>query len=551
MINKLKTNWKAGLTVAMINIPLSISLAVASGATPMQGIITGIWAGIIASLFASSHYNVFGVAGALSSILLGFVMLHPENGVLLLPLIAIFAGFFILLVYIFKLTKYITLIPSTALHGFLISVGVTIALGQLSGALGLNDPALKIEQHHEIAMNIYELFKNISSTNITSFVTFGLGLSFLIFCKKYFPKFPAVIVLTIIGIIIGILVSKGMLPNMLLLVTKFPSLSFSLVDFSFFTSIKIDSFSTFIDIIKSLFTISLVVAIIAIIETIISARIAEKITKVKFNKDREVLGLAISNIGTGLVGGLPNTAVFVRTALNINSGANHRTAAFLIAIFTLIISALLFNGAFKFLPFPIISAILMNIAIGLIDIGLLKKLYSIEKQAFFITLITTFFSVFWEPTYGILIGTAITLIIYIGKITNSDAYVTVFRKGGDREKISLSKYTHSQHHEDVLLTKFSLGLNYLNIETNIALIEKLNHNQKLIISLAHMGNIDIDGIEAIDEMIGVLKNNKIDVYISGIDDIESSFITKIHNYEYLKENEKIYNTSSEILKKLT
>lgn len=551
MINKLKTNWKAGLTVAMINIPLSISLAVASWATPMQWIITWIWAWIIASLFASSHYNVFWVAWALSSILLGFVMLHPENWVLLLPLIAIFAGFFILLVYIFKLTKYITLIPSTALHWFLISVWVTIALWQLSWALWLNDPALKIEQHHEIAMNIYELFKNISSTNITSFVTFWLWLSFLIFCKKYFPKFPAVIVLTIIWIIIWILVSKWMLPNMLLLVTKFPSLSFSLVDFSFFTSIKIDSFSTFIDIIKSLFTISLVVAIIAIIETIISARIAEKITKVKFNKDREVLWLAISNIWTWLVGWLPNTAVFVRTALNINSWANHRTAAFLIAIFTLIISALLFNWAFKFLPFPIISAILMNIAIWLIDIGLLKKLYSIEKQAFFITLITTFFSVFWEPTYGILIWTAITLIIYIGKITNSDAYVTVFRKWGDREKISLSKYTHSQHHEDVLLTKFSLWLNYLNIETNIALIEKLNHNQKLIISLAHMWNIDIDWIEAIDEMIWVLKNNKIDVYISWIDDIESSFITKIHNYEYLKENEKIYNTSSEILKKLT
>lgn len=551
MIDKLKTNWKSGLTVAMINIPLSISLAVASWATPMQWIITWIWAWIIASLFASSHHNVFWVAWALSSILLWFILLHPENWVLLLPLIAIFAWFFILLVYIFKLTKYITLIPSTALHWFLISVWVTIALWQLSWALWLNDPTLKIEQHHEIAMNIYELFKNIWSVNIASFITFWLGLSFLIICKKYFPKFPAVIVLTIVWIGIWILVSKSMLPNMLLLVTKFPSLSFSLVDFSFFTNIKIDSFSNLIVILKSLFTISLVVAIIAVIETIISARIAEKITKVKFNKDREVLWLALSNIWTWLVWWLPNTAVFVRTALNINSWATHRTSAFLIAIFTLAISALLFNWAFKFLPFPIISAILMNIAIGLIDITLLKKLYSIEKQAFVITLITTFFSVFWEPTYGILIWTVITLIIYIGKITNSDAYVTVFRKWWLREKISLSKYTHAQHNEDVLLTKFSLGLNYLNIETNILLIEKLNHNQKLIISLAHMWNIDIDWIEAIDEMIGVLKNNKIDVYISWIEDIENSFITKIHSYEYLKENNKIYSSSAEILEKLT
>ncbi len=550
MLNKIKLNWKAGLTVAMINIPLSISLAVASWATPMQWIITWIWAWVIASFFASSHYNVYWVAWSLTSILLTFVMLHNENWIFLLPIIAIFAWLFMLLVYILKLTKYITLIPSTALHWFLISVWITIALWQLSGAMWLNDPALQIEQHNEIALNIYELFKNIWSINIFSFITFWLWLSFLIFCKKYFPKFPAIIILTIIWIIIWLLVSKWVIPDMLLLVTKFPNLSFSLVDFSFFTNIKINSFHNFVLIVKSLFTISLVVAIIGIIETIISARLAAKITKTKFDKDREVLWLALANIWTWLIWWLPNTAVFVRTALNIDSWATHRISTFFIAIFTLIISALLFNWAFKYLPFPIISAILMNIAIWLIDIWLLKKLYNIEKQAFIITIITTFFSVFWEPTYGILIWTAITLIVYIGKITNSDAYVTVFREWWHREKISLSRYIHTQQNEDILLTKFYLWLNYLNIEINIGLIEKLNHNQKLIISLAHMWNIDIDWIEAIDEMIWVLKNNNIDVYVSWIENIKNSFIIKIHNYKYLKENNKIFNSSAEILEKL-
>ena len=185
MLNKIKLNWKAGLTVAMINIPLSISLAVASWATPMQWIITWIWAWVIASFFASSHYNVYWVAWSLTSILLTFVMLHNENWIFLLPIIAIFAWLFMLLVYILKLTKYITLIPSTALHWFLISVWITIALWQLSGAMWLNDPALQIEQHNEIALNIYELFKNIWSINIFSFITFWLWLSFLIFCKKW------------------------------------------------------------------------------------------------------------------------------------------------------------------------------------------------------------------------------------------------------------------------------------------------------------------------------------------------------------------------------
>lgn len=546
---KIKQNWKAGLTVAMINIPLSISLAVASWATPLQWIITWIWAWIIASIFASSHYNVFWVAWALTSILLGFVLAHGENWVFLLPLIAIFSWIFMLIVYFLKITKYITLIPSTALHWFLISVWITIALWQISWALWLNNPELNIHQHKEIFLNLYEVVKNIEFSNIYSFIVFLFWLIFLIISKKYFPRFPSVIILTILWIILWFFVNKGFFPDILLLVDKYPELKFSLFDAPF-THISIKSFSEFIEISRGLITISLVVSIIAIIETIISAKIAEKITKVKFNKDREVLGLALSNIWTWIAWWIPNTAVFIRTALNINSWANHRISWFLIAFFTLIISAILFNWAFKYLPFPIISAILMNIAIWLIDIWLLKKLFNLEKQALYITLITTFFSVFWEPTYWILIWTVITLIIYIKKITNSDASISVFRKNTWPEKISLWKYLKDQKDWDIILTKFSWGLNYLNIENHISKIEKLNANQKIIISLSHITNIDIDWIEAIDEMIETLQNNKIDVYISWSNENWVNYVSKLHSFEKLNKSWKIFTSSTEALDKL-
>lgn len=550
LVDKLKDNWKAGLTVAMINIPLSISLAVASWATPLQWIITWIWAWIIASIFASSHYNVFWVAGALSSILMWFVLLHPENWIYLLPLIAIFSGIFILIVYLFKFTKYITLIPSTALHWFLISVGITIALSQIPGALWLNDPSLKIEQHKEAFMNLIEVFRNFIDINWASFVIFLLGLGFLITLKKYAPKFPAVITLTIIWVGVWYLSSKWYIPDVLLLVDKYPSLAFSLWDFSYFTSLHFNSFVDFYNVAKWLIAISLVVAIIAIIETIISAKIAEKITKQKFDKDKEVFGLAMSNIWVWIVWWLPNTAVFIRTALNINSWANHRMAAFLIALFTLVISALLFNWAFKYLAFPIISAILMNIAIWLIDIALLKKLYKLEKQAFYITLITTFFSVFWEATYWILIWTVITLLVYVKKITKSDANITVFREWEHVKKMTLLSYLDNQSSNDLLLIKFHGWLNYLNIELNSNAIEKLTKNQKVIISLEHISNIDIDWIETIDEMIDTLELNNVEVYISWIEDIQNDFVFKLHNFAKLKDKWNVFPSSAEALDKL-
>lgn len=549
ILTKLKENSKAWLTVAMINIPLSISLAVASWATPLQWIITWIWAWIIAAFFASSSYNVFWVAWALSSILLAFTFSHGENGVLLLPMIAIFSGIFMLIIYFLKITKYITLIPSTALHWFLISVGITIALWQISGGLWLNNPALHITQHKETIMNLVEVFKNLSSISIASLVTFLSGLFFLIWFKKFFPKFPAVIVLTILWIWVWLLVSKWYFPDMLLLIDKYPSLKFALFDLPF-TKLSFASFSDFVDVAKWLISISMVVTVIAIIETVISAKIAEKITKVKFDKDKEVLWLAIANIWTWLLWGLPNTAVFIRTKLNIDSGANHKASWFLISLFTLLISALLFNWAFAYLPFPIISAILMNIALWLIDIALLKKLYNLEKSAFFITLITTFFSVVFEATYWILIWTTITLIIYIKKITNTDANISIWKKGNWPEKVSLSDYVEKQEEWDVILTKFSWWLNFINIENNISLIEKLEKNQHVIISMSHIWNIDVDWLEAIDEMIEVLETKNIDVYISWYVDSETHFITKLHHFHRLQKSGKVFSSSTEALNTL-
>lgn len=544
ILQKIKSNYKSWLTVSMISLPLSISLAVASWATPLQWILTWIWAWVFAFFYSSSNYNIFWVAWALSSILFWFTLSHWELWVSLLPIIAIISWFLMLIIYFLKITKYITLIPTTALHWFLISVWITIALWQISWALWLNDPLFNIPQHKEIFLNLLEISKNIIHSNIYALIVFLFGFWFLIICKKYFPKFPWVIVLTILWIILWFLVEYNFFPHILLIVDKYPSLTFSLFE-NPFRGINFNNFNENLNLITWIFSISLVVSIIAIIETIISAKIAENITKVKFNKDREVLWLAISNLWTGLMWWLPNTAVFIRTALNIDSWANHKMSWLLTSIFTLIISALAFNWAFKYLPFPIISAILMNIAIWLIDIKMLKNLYKIQKTAFVITLITTFFSVFWEPTYWILIWTSITLLIFLKKMTNQDANISIFRKDKFVQKITLWKYLKVQQDSDIVLMKFSSGLTYLNIETNISKIEKINKNQKVILSLSHIWNIDIDWIETIDEIINILTQNNIDVYLSWIE--TCNYYSKLHNYNLLKKNNKVFATTWESL----
>lgn len=543
----LKNNWKSGLTVAIINIPLSISLAVASWATPIQWIITWIWAWIIASIFASSHYNIFWVAGALTSILLTFVLANGENGVALLPLLAICSGLIMYVIYLLKITKYITLIPSTVLHWFLISVWITIALWQISGALWLNNPVLNIPQHKEIYMNLFEVFNHITSTDIASFLLFAFWLVFLLIFKKYKPAFPAVIALTIFWVIFGMLTKTG-LPTILQLSDKYTDLTFTLFQNPF--NFKIANIKEFVSLANILFTTSLVIAIIAILETIISAKIAEKITKVKFNKDREVLWLALSNMWSGIMWWLPATAVFIRTALNIKSWATHKTSAFLVAIITLVISALLFNWYFKYLPFPIISAILMNIALWLIDINLLKKLYSIEKIAFYTTILTTALAILIEPIYGILAWISVTLLIFLRRVTKSDVNVSIFRKWEFTIKDKLTNYLLDQKVWDILLMKFSGGLNYLNIENIFSSIEQLNQKQTIIISFSHMWDLDIDWLEMLNEMIEHLHNNEVTIYLSWIEWENKDLISKIEIYPEMEKNGMIKDSTSAILQEL-
>ncbi|NTW75660.1 MAG: sodium-independent anion transporter, partial [Candidatus Moranbacteria bacterium] len=111
----IRKNLKSGLTVSLISIPLSVSLAVASGVTPVIGVVTAIWAGLIAAAFGGSNFNIVGPTGALSGIIATFVFTQGIDGV---PMLAIVAGIAILAAYFLRLERYLILVPSSVIHGF-------------------------------------------------------------------------------------------------------------------------------------------------------------------------------------------------------------------------------------------------------------------------------------------------------------------------------------------------------------------------------------------------------------------------------------------------
>ena len=322
-ISRFRHNWKSGLTVALASIPLSISLAIAANATPMMGIITAVWAGIIASMFGGSNYNIVGPTGALSGILASYALIH---GVDTLPILAIAAGAIILLVYVFKLSKYIVYVPASVVHGFTLGVAFLIAFNQFNFATGLQ----KLPQHESFIMNLAESFRHIGQTDFWTLAIFVIALTFLFIWSRFVKRFPGPIVLSAIGILLGYFTSKGFLGfDLQTIFSRFGEIEVNLFAFPTFSA---DLLS------RDLMIASITIAVIGILESLISAKIADGMTKTKYHRDPEVLGLGLANVASGLFGGLPATAALARTALNVKSGATHKTSAGISSVLIALIS---------------------------------------------------------------------------------------------------------------------------------------------------------------------------------------------------------------------
>jgi SulP family sulfate permease len=196
-----KENIGSGITVALVSIPLSCALAIASGATPMMGLSAAIYGPAVGGLVGGSDYNILGPAGALVNIL---SRLAIENGREIIPWVAFFAGILCLIVWALKLEKYCTLIPNSVLEGFSFGVAITIGLGQLNFALGLVNPT----PAKQFYMNVFWSICHFRELVWIQFIPFLFFFVMLFSLMKTLPGRPWIILVAILGIIYGYLTEK-------------------------------------------------------------------------------------------------------------------------------------------------------------------------------------------------------------------------------------------------------------------------------------------------------------------------------------------------------
>lgn len=256
----------------------------AAGATPMMGLIAGIYGPGVNGIMGGSDYNILGPAGALVNVLKTY---SARYGEFIIPWLAIGSGLISFTVYATGMERYATVLPISVLEGFSFAVGLTIGLSQLNYALGLDPVKLGMEKHPEFYMNVWESLQNVESSDPIEFVPFLVLFITLMLLSKYLPGRPWIILIAIIGIIYGFVTAKyanepdpekGTDIKPKLLRELYPTLSteITLWEFDYWTPKGADK--DFGIPISEIIVGSLKVSFVAVLETLISARIADNLT---------------------------------------------------------------------------------------------------------------------------------------------------------------------------------------------------------------------------------------------------------------------------------
>lgn len=497
---KAKFNFKPGLTVGLVSIPLSISLAVASGVSPIVGIVSAFWGGAVASLFGGSIYNIIGPTGALSGLVLSFTLTY---GLKFTPELTILAGLFVLIAWALNFHKYLIYIPGAVIHGFTLGIAFVIGLGQINNALGLRPTVI----HENLLLNTVESVKLLQQAQLPSVLLFIFSLFGLLVSGKKWPRLPAAIGLSLIGIAVGYLTTFHYLPFIVpTLFSKFGQLTLNLIPSSF-PAIAYN---------PRIFQAASVIAFIAIIETMLSAKVANVITKTRFGERKEMLALALANISSGLVGGIPVTAALARTSLNIKSGANSKLSGIISAITIGFVSIALFSY-FQYLPLAVIAAILIHVAINMAEKEHFKFLRNHDIFCFAISMVVAILTIIADPLIAVVIGSVAMLLRQIQRISAGDYELILNKNKKLTHRLTGKEIEELDHGHKSLIYSFTTDLTYFNSDPHMKRLEHISKKtQNIILRFRSVSYIDADGILMLEELIETFEKHGVSVYFSGL-----------------------------------
>lgn len=389
----------AGIIVAIIALPLSIALALASGVGPEAGIFTVIVAGFVISALGGSSVQIAGPTAAFATIVAGIVAHDGMDGLIVATILA---GIFLILMGLCHFGSLIKFIPFTITTGFTSGIAVTIVIGQLKDFFGLTYPngvkPIETVEKFEAVIN------NFSTINMDAVIVGGVSLAILIIAPYIFKRIPGSLLAVIAGILMVqfLPLKVNTIGNLYTISNALPSLRFP---------------SLSLNIIQNALPNALTIAVLAAIESLLSCVVADGMINGKHRSDMELVAQGAGNIASALFGGIPATGAIARTAANIKNGGKTPIAGMVHSITLVIVLVVLMPYAGR-IPMPTIAAILFIVAYNMCQWRTFVNLVKTAPKSDVIVLVTSFvLTVIFDLVVAIEVGMVLACLLFIKRMS--------------------------------------------------------------------------------------------------------------------------------------
>lgn len=506
----------AGIIVAIIALPLSVALAIASGVAPEQGIYTAIVAGFVIAFLGGSRVQVSGPTAAFATIVAGIVATKGMEG---LVIATIMAGIILILMGVFKLGTLIKFIPYTITTGFTAGIAVTLLIGQLKDFFGIS-----IQADHPLIETVEKLKYDIlfiNTVNYEAVIIGAISLAILIvwpMIKR--PTWLKRIPPSLIAVIAGIFIVMGFDMNVNTIGDLYEIKS-GLMKFSM-PSI---TWSEIKDLAPNAFTI----AVLAAIESLLSCVVSDSMVNSRHNSNTELIAQGAGNIASALFGGIPATGAIARTAANVKNGGRTPISAMVHAVTLLLVLLVLMPYA-ALIPMPTIAAILFMVAYNMSGWRSFVNLCKTAPKSDTVVLIATFvLTVVFDLVVAIEIGMIVTCILFIKRMSEETLVKgwKLINDEDDPDSISLRKVP-----EHTMVYEIS-GPMFFGAADKILGISVKEEMSNLILRMRSVNAIDSTAINALRTLSENCKKHKVQLILSHVNEQPMNALVKCGLYDQI------------------
>lgn len=495
----------SGIIVAIIALPLSIALAIASGVSPEQGLYTAIIAGFFISFFGGSRVQIGGPTAAFVVIIYGIVTTYGTDGLIVAT---IMAGIFLCLMGIFHFGSLIKYIPYTITTGFTCGIAVTLFVGQIKDFLGLQMESVP----SEFADKVVAYAKNISTTNITALLIGLLAVLILVFWPKVTDKIP--------GSLIAIIVTTAIVYFAKLPVNTIGSVYGELS--SSFPTFQVPSIS--FKLIQELLSPAFTIAILAGIESLLSAVVSDGMIGDTHKSNAELIGQGLGNIFSGLFGGIPATGAIARTAANVRNGGRTPIAGITHCI-TLTIILLVLMPLAALIPMTTLAAVLLVVAWNMADWESFFHLCKTAPKSDVIVLVATFLlTVFFDLVVAIEVGVVLASMLFMKRMAETaDVKAWKYTDAPDITPGEAEKLRNIPHSIRV----FEIcGPLFFAAADEILRIQSEKSTKVIVIRMRSVPAIDASAMRSLRQLAARAKKKKITLVFSHVNEQPMSVMKK-------------------------